>query len=52
MRALSRRGPAHWGGWCVVPSAIEFWRDGAHRLHDRRLFTRAGSGWSSLRLNP
>ena len=46
--------PAHWGGYRVVPSAIEFWLDGPNRLHDRRLFTRAASGaaWASERLQP
>ncbi len=46
--------PAHWGGYVVTPITIEFWQDGAHRLHDRRLFTRAGPGarWESIRLCP
>ncbi len=46
--------PATWGGYRVVPSAIEFWLDGPNRLHDRRLFTRAGqdAAWKSTRLWP
>lgn len=44
--------PPHWGGYRVVPDRIEFWQDGAHRLHDRFLFTRSGPGWSVTRLNP
>ncbi len=46
--------PATWGGYRVVPLAVEFWLDGPNRLHDRRLFTRAAPGvaWESLRLWP
>lgn len=45
--------PPHWHGFCVQPRSIEFWSDGAHRLHDRRLFTRGEDGaWSEGLLYP
>ena len=45
--------PPHWHGWCVAPDEIEFWQDGAFRLHDRLLFTKAASGdWTKARLYP
>lgn len=45
--------PAHWSGFRLVPQAIEFWRDGAFRLHDRIRFTRsAGDAWDTTRLYP
>jgi pyridoxamine 5'-phosphate oxidase len=46
--------PAHWSGFRVTPLQIEFWRDGAFRLHDRMLFRRAEPelGWEKTRLYP
>ena len=46
--------PPHWGGWRLTPLEIEFWRDGADRLHDRVRYRRAapGSAWSADRLQP
>ena len=44
--------PDYWRGFVVAPKRIEFWEDGAHRLHNRIVFTRAGSDWTRTRLYP
>ena len=50
--------PPRWSGFRVIPRAIELWQDRAHRLHERRLFTRTGpldsevSGWTESMLYP
>ncbi len=44
--------PPRWSGFRVIPRAIEFWSDGAHRLHERRLFTRTGETWTEGLLYP
>ena len=45
--------PPHWGGFIIRPEEIEFWADGAYRLHDRFRFTKDATGqWAAQRLNP
>ena len=46
--------PPQWSGFRIKPLTIEFWSDGAHRLHDRVVFARAdiGQGWTRERLYP
>jgi len=44
--------PPHWQGWRLDPQYIEFWQDGAFRLHDRIVFTKENEAWVKTRLYP
>ncbi len=45
--------PPHWGGYIVIPEAIEFWQGRPNRLHDRILYTFiAIDNWNIQRLAP
>jgi len=58
-KVTARKGPnpprpPFWGGYRITPIEIEFWADGAFRLHDRFVWRRenAGDSWNIQRLNP
>lgn len=44
--------PAHWGGYIVKPTAIEFWQGRPSRLHDRIKYTFVNGSWKIERLAP
>ena len=44
--------PPHWSGWCVSPKSFEFWIQNSARLHEREIYTRAGSSWQHTLLYP
>ena len=55
--AVKRHGgepprPKNWGGYRVMPDAIEFWQGRPNRLHDRVLYTPKSRGWKIERLAP
>ena len=51
---LSPARPPFWGGFRIRPLQIEFWADGAFRLHDRFQWSRQDvtSPWQIRRLQP
>jgi len=51
-KGLNPDRPPFWGGIRLRPVEIEFWADGAFRLHDRFRWTRDNAGWDVQRLNP
>lgn len=44
--------PPHWLGYRIKPVHIEFWQDGASRLHDRFVFTEVSGVWVAERQYP
>ena len=47
---LSR--PAHWGGYRITPTEVEFWQGREHRFHDRLRYRLDGTRWLVERLAP
>jgi len=44
--------PPFWGGYVMHPTSIEFWSDGAARLHERQEYSRRDDGWTFQTLFP
>lgn len=53
-QGMSPSRPPFWGGYRIRPLEIEFWADGAFRLHDRFRWQRENleNSWRIERLNP
>lgn len=44
--------PPFWGGFRLIPAAVDFWQGRQDRLHDRLHFSRQDKGWHLERLAP
>jgi pyridoxamine 5'-phosphate oxidase len=44
--------PPRWGGFRIRPDVVEFWEEGADRLHDRLRYQARGGSWKIERLSP
>jgi pyridoxamine 5'-phosphate oxidase len=44
--------PKHWSGWCLKPSAIEFWLGDQFRIHERLKYYKDIKNWKKEILYP
>ena len=44
--------PPFWGGYRLIPDAVEFWQGREDRFHDRIRYERIADGWTRARLAP
>ena len=44
--------PDFWGGFRIIPSAVEFWQGREGRLHDRLRYVKNSDAWNLLRVSP
>jgi pyridoxamine 5'-phosphate oxidase len=45
--------PDYWSGWNLLPTSIEFWLDGANRIHERLKYNKDDEGnWTKSLLSP
>jgi pyridoxamine 5'-phosphate oxidase len=44
--------PPHWGGYLLVPTRVELWKDRQDRLHERVVFERREGQWDVKALYP
>jgi pyridoxamine 5'-phosphate oxidase len=44
--------PPFWGGYRLLPEAMEFWQSGPYRMHDRFRYEKTKAGWRILQLAP
>ena len=44
--------PKHWSGWCLNPSAIEFWLGDQYRIHERLKYNKFSDSWKREILYP
>lgn len=49
---LSVPRPAHWGGYLITPTYLEFWQGRPSRLHDRICYQLTDGNWQITRLSP
>ena len=44
--------PKYWSGWILNPHEIEFWLDGANRIHQRLKYAKKNKSWEKCLLSP